>query len=295
MNALSEPREVLECMKRGGYYDTVMAAGSELDRVKAYLIAMDSGLDSSKMAAQQLPTYPAFPGLRHQEFHPAENIDATPLLENACETVHSEGEALLRDKEYLDYFHRGKQTTSADSFWSIGLLYYMGVALDRDIHCKETLKLVNALPGVCIDYPWGDALFSLQRGHSRLPAHCSVDALRVRCHLGLQIPDDCGIRVGAESRRWRRGSVLCFEDSYEHEVWNNSTQDRLVLIVDCWHPDLTIIEREALTAGFRKSEVRNVFYDKRLNNTNADNELKDFLDHKIKEQDRDPLISRYWR
>ena len=64
--------------------------------------------------------------------------------------------------------------------------------------------------------------------------------MRVRCHLGLQIPaGECGLRVGKETRRWQEGRSIVFDDFYEHEVWNRTAEDRIVLIVDLWHPDLT--------------------------------------------------------
>jgi hypothetical protein len=56
------------------------------------------------------------------------------------------------------------------------------------------------------------------------------------------------------------GKGLLFEDSFEHEVWNRGTQRRAILIVDFWHPDLTDVEIDALTAGFRKSDVRRIFF-----------------------------------
>lgn len=47
-------------------------------------------------------------------------------------------------------------------------------------------------------------------------------------------------------RSWKEGKVLIFDDSFEHEVWHNGTNVRLVLIVDVWHPDLTEEERTNL-------------------------------------------------
>jgi aspartyl/asparaginyl beta-hydroxylase (cupin superfamily) len=52
------------------------------------------------------------------------------------------------------------------------------------------------------------------------------------------------MRIGAERRRWRAGRVTLFDDSYEHEVWNNASSPRVVLLIDVWHPDLSERERE---------------------------------------------------
>ena len=38
---------------------------------------------------------------------------------------------------------------------------------------------------------------------------------------------------------WEEGKVIAFDDSFEHEVWHNGTELRLILIVDLPHPDLT--------------------------------------------------------
>jgi aspartyl/asparaginyl beta-hydroxylase (cupin superfamily) len=56
----------------------------------------------------------------------------------------------------------------------------------------------------------------------------------------------CGIRVGGEERTWQVGKCLVFEDSFEHEAWNDGNETRAVLVVDLWHPDLTSIEIQAL-------------------------------------------------
>jgi aspartate beta-hydroxylase len=33
-----------------------------------------------------------------------------------------------------------------------------------------------------------------------------------------------------------------FDDYFEHEAWNHTDEDRLVLIVDLWHPGLSETE-----------------------------------------------------
>ena len=71
-------------------------------------------------------------------------------------------------------------------------------------------------------------------------SYCGPTNARLRAHLGLVVPEgDCRIRVGdAPPRPWVTGEVLLFDDSFEHEVWNETDAARLVLIVDLWHPDL---------------------------------------------------------
>jgi aspartate beta-hydroxylase len=62
-------------------------------------------------------------------------------------------------------------------------------------------------------------------------------------HLPLIVPDKCGFRVGGEIREWRVGEAFVFDDTIEHEAWNESDAIRAVLIVDVWNPYLTDDER----------------------------------------------------
>ena len=70
----------------------------------------------------------------------------------------------------------------------------------------------------------------------------------MRAHLGLKIPSntDTKIRVGNETRKWTEGKLIVFDDSFEHEIWHNGSDLRLIFIIDFWHPDLTEIKRKSL-------------------------------------------------
>ena len=57
-------------------------------------------------------------------------------------------------------------------------------------------------------------------------------------NLMVEVPAGCGIRVGGEARTWERGRALVFDDSFEHEVWNDADAERVVLLLRFWHPDL---------------------------------------------------------
>jgi len=86
--------------------------------------------------------------------------------------------------------------------------------------------------------PNGAAFFRLRPG-SRLKPHTGPANYRVYCHLGLVVPAGPRLRVGpGEPREWREGEALCFDDSYVHEAWHDGTEDRYVMMVSFWHPDL---------------------------------------------------------
>ncbi len=297
---------IVNAMREGGFYDRVMRGGSELDRVKAYLQAFTDGRASASGDPTQVPTYPCFPGLKHRPFHDPDTCAGAAILEAGFPVIRDEAFS-LDDSAQLDYTIASRplrrwrdprtwlRRRAAPRAWTVYPFYHMGVdveALTR--RCPRTADIINALPNVCLDYPWGDALLSVQGPQSRLPPHCSVDNLRLRCHLGIRIPDGTGIRVGSEERQWSEGRCLLFEDSFEHSVWNLSEQRRIVLIVDFWHPDLTPIEVRALTAGFRKSAVRSIFMRQRIRMTDSPDPYVRHMEAALIEQDRGPLLREFW-
>ena len=48
--------------------------------------------------------------------------------------------------------------------------------------------------------------------------------------------NQCWIRVGTETARWQEGKVLLFDDTYEHEVKNETNEYRAVLFMDIDRP-----------------------------------------------------------
>jgi aspartate beta-hydroxylase len=91
-------------------------------------------------------------------------------------------------------------------------------------------------------------MFSLLAPRTRIPPHTGVANTRLVCHLPLIVPADCGFRVGATIREWKPGEAFVFDDTIEHEAWNDSDELRVVFICDLWAPALGAKEREAVAA-----------------------------------------------
>jgi aspartyl/asparaginyl beta-hydroxylase (cupin superfamily) len=129
--------------------------------------------------------------------------------------------------------------------WQSFELYRMGQRRDENCAvCPLTTELVERIPGTDSA---GLVYFSAMRPGAAIRPHCGPHNLRVRCHLGLHVRANCGIRVGGMRRTWEEGKCLVFDDSFVHEVWNRGTDARAVLLVDVWHPDLSTVEIEAIT------------------------------------------------
>ncbi|XP_066905824.1 probable serine/threonine-protein kinase kinX [Halyomorpha halys] len=93
----------------------------------------------------------------------------------------------------------------------------------------------------------GQSKFSIMDAGTHIWPHCGPTNCRLRAHLGLIVPPGPKIRVANITRTWEEGKVIVFDDSFEHEVWHDGTSLRLVLIVDVWHPELTIKEKLSLS------------------------------------------------
>lgn len=107
----------------------------------------------------------------------------------------------------------------------------------------RTAALVESLPLCRIPGRAPAVFFSILKAGSNIPPHTGVTNVRSIVHLPLVVPENCGFRVGGETREWRVGEAFAFDDTIEHEAWNRSGQDRAVLIIDTWNPHLSEHER----------------------------------------------------
>jgi aspartyl/asparaginyl beta-hydroxylase (cupin superfamily) len=120
---------------------------------------------------------------------------------------------------------------------------------DNAARCPRTVAALKAAPQPAMPGRTPSAMFSLLKPHTRIPAHTGVTNARLVVHLPLVVPEGCGFRVGNDTRQWVPGKAWVFDDTIEHEAWNDSDLLRTVLIFDIWHPDLTPAERELITAA----------------------------------------------
>lgn len=135
--------------------------------------------------------------------------------------------------------------------WSVQYLWRFGVAQpETQAACPATTAALAAVPLLDIEGRGPTAFFSVLRPGTRIPPHSGVTNTRAIVHLPLVVPPDCGFRVGGETRRWIEGEAFAFDDTIEHEAWNDSDSPRAVLILDVWNPHLSVAERTLLRTYF---------------------------------------------
>jgi aspartate beta-hydroxylase len=109
--------------------------------------------------------------------------------------------------------------------------------------CPRTMAALRSVPTCKIAGRTPIALYSLLRPGAHIPPHHGFLNTRLICHLPLIVPPGCALRVGNETRAWREGELVVFDDTIEHEAWNRSSELRAVLLFDIWRPELSAVER----------------------------------------------------
>jgi aspartate beta-hydroxylase len=131
--------------------------------------------------------------------------------------------------------------------WSAWFLWENGLRNDANCErCPQTAALVEALPLLDIPGKGPTVMFSVLAPRTRIPAHTGSSNVRTTIHLPLIVPQGCAFRVGGETRLWREGEAWAFDDTIEHEAWNDSDTPRAILILDSWNPLLSEAERAAV-------------------------------------------------
>ena len=129
--------------------------------------------------------------------------------------------------------------------WSTYFLWKDGERLERQsAKCPVTAAISETLPVIDIPRFGPTVMYSVLAPHTRIPQHSSVTNARLVVHLPLIVPDGCYFRVGNETRPWREGQAWVFDDTINHEAWNDSDQYRVILMIDIWNPFLSLTERK---------------------------------------------------
>jgi aspartyl/asparaginyl beta-hydroxylase (cupin superfamily) len=204
------------------------------------------------------PTHFHYPGLAEGEFYSLDRFPWVKALEQETEVIASEMRALLAAEraelvpyiQYADHLPLDQwRELNNNSDWSAIHLLKNGTRVEANARaCPRTLELLANCDQPHIGGASPNAMFSLLAPGTSIPPHVGVNNARLVCHLPLVVPEGCWFRVGAETRFWKRGEALVFDDTIEHEAVNPTDQLRIMLIFDIWHPDIAPIERQAITA-----------------------------------------------
>ena len=207
----------------------------------------------------QRPTFMLIPGLEPKPWFEREEFGFLADIEQHTSVIRDELRAVLADatalSPYVDMPDDAPAATvwrdlNRSARWSSYHLFRHGERVDAHCQrCPRTLAALESIPLMRIPEHSPEAVFSFLQAGTHIPPHTGVMNGRLTVHLPLIVPADCGaLKVGDEARTWTTGRCLIFDDSFAHEAWNDSGEDRAVLIFDIWDPRLSEAEREAVSA-----------------------------------------------
>uniref|UniRef100_K3W7Q2 Aspartyl/asparaginy/proline hydroxylase domain-containing protein n=1 Tax=Globisporangium ultimum (strain ATCC 200006 / CBS 805.95 / DAOM BR144) TaxID=431595 RepID=K3W7Q2_GLOUD len=137
--------------------------------------------------------------------------------------------------------------------WNVFYLFLHNVDFSTNrALCPNTVAVIKS-----ISSHYDHAFFSALAPQTHIKKHHGPTNKKLRCHLPLIVPKDkCRLRVGDETIYVQEGKCFVFNDSFEHEAWNDDPHhSRIVLIVDVWHPDLSAQEQKFFSF-VRNSQLR---------------------------------------
>jgi hypothetical protein len=158
-------------------------------------------------------------------------------VESEWKLIRAELDQVMKFKDQMPSFHeilKEVHMITTDDQWKTYFLAGIGMDCRENAkRCPETMRLLGKIPGM------KTAFFSILAPHKHIPAHRGAFNGILRFHLGLMVPEPrekVRIRIGNDIHHWSEGKSLIFDDTFNHEVWNDTDGYRVVLFVDFARP-----------------------------------------------------------
>ena len=164
------------------------------------------------------------------------SFDWIPRVESQWRAIRSELEMVLKYPTGIPNFQDisvEQKSITNDDRWKTFFFYGYGARVDFNCDiCPATARALSFIPGM------KTAFFSILMPQKKIPRHRGPYNGVLRYHLGLMVPEPerCGIVVDGIETRWQEGKSLVFDDSFQHEAWNDGDQLRVILFVDFLRP-----------------------------------------------------------
>jgi ornithine lipid ester-linked acyl 2-hydroxylase len=161
----------------------------------------------------------------------------TSDLEAGAPAIRAEAEALLQDRMSVPSLREispDHDKIALDEKWRSFFLWGYGVKLDANCaRCPETEKILEKIPGLLT------AFYSIMLAGAHVPRHTGPTKAILTTHLGLIVPaerEKCHMNVGDQDVIWQEGRAVVFDDMFPHEVWNDTSEDRIILLLHVKRP-----------------------------------------------------------
>ncbi|OJH38580.1 aspartyl/asparaginyl beta-hydroxylase domain-containing protein [Cystobacter ferrugineus] len=250
--------QVLQSVQHGVMQLIERFGEKELERVLHAVAIITGDAPEPQLDPMQRPGMLYIPGLPERRWTDADTYPETrqvaDILREAWPKMREEYLAFMAAQGRLQSYVPPEQ---AERYLQAGMTRFddwSGLFMNRDGRkyeehyeaMPETARTLERLaPYLMVQH---ESFFSVFRPGTVLKPHCDATNAKLSVHLGVIIPEKCGIKVGGIERRWVEGETYYFDETFEHEAWNLDTTPRVCFLSDIWHPELTQVERIALSA-----------------------------------------------
>jgi len=174
---------------------------------------------------------------KEQPVIPIAEFPWTKYVEGQTPVIRAEAERLLRKGVPLPSIREvspDHDKIALDDKWRSFFLWGYGVRIEENLaKCPETAKILENIPGLLT------AFYSVMQAGAHVPKHTGPTKAILTAHLGLIIPrkrENCHMQVATENLVWEEGKVFIFDDMFDHEVWNDTDEDRVILLLHLKRP-----------------------------------------------------------
>ncbi len=207
---------------------------------------------------RQEPVGYFYPGLPAIEFWEREEFPWLEGLEEQTGAITQELMSVLQEDAgeitpYLDYsdttpLGQWEQLNRSDLWGAYHLKCFGERVAPNAARCPRTMAALEKTPQPNVKNRSPAAMFSVLRARTHIPPHTGVANTRLVVHLPLIVPDGCRFRVGNETRIYAPRTAWVFDDTIEHEAWNDSDETRIILLFDVWNPRIPEAEQALIAA-----------------------------------------------
>ena len=241
--------------------DSLSAHGVDADAANAnsrFGRSLDIVLGEKRIYLQE-PRYYYFPELPNIQFYEREHFPWLAEVEAEAGAIRQELQAVMADAGAFSPYVTGdanrprkeQQGMLNNPAWSAFYLWKNGAPVVENLaRCPSVMHALRNAPLDLVRNRSPSILFSLLRPGAHIPPHNGLVNTRLICHLPLIVPGRCRFRVGNDVREWVADRAWVFDDTIEHEAWNDSDQTRVILLFDIWRPEITIEERALVVRLF---------------------------------------------
>lgn len=171
-----------------------------------------------------LPGLTAKPWWSKKDFQKNAQHDWISELEESTDLILNEYKAA---KEENDYILKTGEKKLHEGDWKWKSLIQAGKVDDEaTASFAETYSLLSRIPNLMSGIPFAYSFFSTLGHEASIQPHYGASNLKIRCHLPLELPNvpktQLGINVAGETRAWKKGELMIFDDSFIHSTWNVS-------------------------------------------------------------------------